>query len=87
MDPRNVQNWAEPAAPTAPPDDALGLLKRLNESIEQEPIEAPIPESDAILVMLAEGVYGGLQASATRKHKPRGLCELHGIARAAPLAG
>jgi hypothetical protein len=39
-------------------DDALGLLKGLDEPIEQDPIETPIPEADVILVMLVEGVHG-----------------------------
>jgi hypothetical protein len=43
--------------------DALGLLKRLNEPIEENPIEAPIREADAVVVMLLEGVHGNLQVS------------------------
>src|SRR5207253_8834127 len=39
---------------------ALGLLERLDQSVEQEPIKTPIPELDAILVMLDEGVHGTL---------------------------
>jgi hypothetical protein len=38
----------------------LGLLEGLNQSIQQEPIKTPIPELDAILVMLDEGVHGTL---------------------------
>jgi len=39
----------------------FGLLKRLNHSIQQQAIEAPVPEFDAILVMLVKGVHGDLQ--------------------------
>ena len=39
----------------------FGLLKRLNHSIQQQPIEAPVPELDAILVMLVKGVHRDLQ--------------------------
>jgi len=28
-----------------------GLLKRLNQPVEQQPVEAPVAESNAILVM------------------------------------
>jgi hypothetical protein len=42
-------------------DHAFGLLKRLNEPIEQEAVKTPIPETDAILMMLVEGVHGFLQ--------------------------
>jgi hypothetical protein len=38
-------------------DDALRLLERLDEPVDQDPIEAPIPETNAILVMLVEGVH------------------------------
>ena len=49
------------------PDDALRLLERLNEPIDQDPIEAPIPETNAILVMLVEGVHGGPPGFSNRK--------------------
>jgi hypothetical protein len=42
------------------PDDALGLLKRLDHAVEQNPIEAPVPEPNATLVMLVERVHGAL---------------------------
>jgi len=34
------------------------LLEGLNQSVEQDPIEAPIAKADAVLVMLIEGVHG-----------------------------
>jgi hypothetical protein len=41
-------------------DHPLGLLERLNEAVEQNPIKAAISESNAILVMLVESVHGEL---------------------------
>jgi hypothetical protein len=43
------------------PDDALGLLKRLNQPVEQNAIEAPVRQTNAMGVMLVEGVHGSLQ--------------------------
>src|SRR5262249_29948875 len=40
------------------PDHAFRLLEGLDQAIEQDPIETPIPEADAILVMLVERVHG-----------------------------
>jgi hypothetical protein len=42
-------------------NDALGLLERLDQPVDQDAIEASIPETDAIVVMLVEGVHGRLQ--------------------------
>src|SRR5204862_1790656 len=39
---------------------ALRLLERLDQSVEQKPVKTPVPELDAILVMLDEGVHGTL---------------------------
>src|SRR5207249_5176839 len=39
----------------------LGLLKRLNQTVEQNAIEAPVRQTNAMVVMLGEGVHGGLQ--------------------------
>ena len=36
-------------------DHSLGLLKRLKQAVQQQPIEAPVAESDAILVKLEKG--------------------------------
>src|SRR6202022_108262 len=41
-------------------DYPLGLLERLNDAVEQNPIKAAISESNAILVMLEECVHGKL---------------------------
>jgi len=38
-------------------DYSFRLLKRLNQAVEQEPVEAPIAESDAIFVMFVKGVH------------------------------
>jgi hypothetical protein len=37
--------------------NALGLLKGLDEPIEQDSIETPVRETDAIVMMLVEGVH------------------------------
>jgi len=39
-------------------DDPLGLLERLDQSVEQDAIEAPIAKADAVVVMLEKGVHG-----------------------------
>jgi len=41
-------------------DHALRLLKWLNQTVEQQPVETTVAESDTILVMLAESVHGPL---------------------------
>jgi hypothetical protein len=38
-------------------DYSLGLLKRLNQSIQKNPIKTTVGEFDAILVMFAEGIH------------------------------
>jgi hypothetical protein len=43
-------------------NDPFRLLKRLNEPIEQDPIEAAVGKANAILVMLVEGVHAVLQS-------------------------
>jgi hypothetical protein len=40
--------------------DSLGLLERLDATVEQNPIKTAISESDAMLMMLAESVHGKL---------------------------
>src|ERR1700692_2406667 len=42
-------------------DHALGLLKRLDQSVQKQPVETTIGEANAILVMLEKGVHGNLQ--------------------------
>jgi hypothetical protein len=39
---------------------SVKLLERLDQSVQQEPIKTPIPELDAIVVILDEGVHGTL---------------------------
>src|SRR5215469_1772166 len=39
-------------------DHSLRLLKGLDEAIQQQTVETPIAETDAILVMLVKGVHG-----------------------------
>jgi hypothetical protein len=41
--------------------DALGLLKRLNQRVQQDAIKTPVRETDAIVVVLVEAVHGRLQ--------------------------
>jgi len=40
--------------------DPLGLLERLDDAVEQNPVKAAISESNAILVVLVESVHGKL---------------------------
>ena len=40
------------------PNHSFRLLKRLDQSVEQDPIEAAIAKADAGLVVLIEGVHG-----------------------------
>jgi hypothetical protein len=40
--------------------DPLGLLERLDQAVQQNPIKAAISESNVILVMLVESVHGEL---------------------------
>src|SRR6202790_2098300 len=39
-------------------DDAFGLLKRLDQSVQEQPVETTIGEANAILVMFEKGVHG-----------------------------
>jgi hypothetical protein len=45
---------------TAIQDHPLRLLKRLNQTVQQKPVETTVAKSDTILVMLAESVHGPL---------------------------
>jgi len=38
-------------------DHARGLLKRLDQPVEQDPVKAPVAEADAIRVVLIKGVH------------------------------
>jgi hypothetical protein len=53
-------------------DDTFGLLERLNQRIQQDAIEAPVRETNAIVVMLVEGVHGNLPGGPTRKDTSMG---------------
>jgi hypothetical protein len=41
-------------------EHAFWLLERLDQAVEQKPVETPVSELDAILVVLSEGVHGAL---------------------------
>ena len=41
-------------------DHSFGLLKRLDQSVQKQPIETTIGEANAMLVMLEEGVHENL---------------------------
>jgi hypothetical protein len=45
-----VSKWARPEYRTE--------LKRLNQPVQQQPVETTVAESDTILVMLVESVHG-----------------------------
>ena len=51
-------------------DDPLGLLKRLDQAVEQDPVKAAIAEADAVLVMFVEGVHGRLPLIRSRQNNP-----------------
>src|SRR5579872_5269917 len=53
------------------PDHSFRLLKRLNQSIEQDAVEATVVESDMILVVLVESVHG----SAPCREKTKSLTQ------------
>ena len=38
-------------------DHPLGLLKRLDEAIEQDPVKTPVTKADAVFVVLVEAVH------------------------------
>ena len=70
-------------------DYPFGLLKRLDQTVEQDTIEAAIAEADAVPVMFVEGVHGGLLIGS-RHHNPPPYqpvrAATRGISRAKPLA-
>jgi len=54
-----VENRVSPAFPRGrveEADDAFGLLKRLDQSVQKQPVETPIGEANVILVVLEKGV-------------------------------
>ena len=72
------------------PDHSLGLLKRLDQPVEENPVKASIPETDTVLVMLVEGIHRRLRLIRSR-HDSRSPSPLvrakgSGISRAKSLA-
>ena len=51
-------------------DHALGLLKWLDQPVEQDPVKAAVREADAVLVVLVEGVHHRLP-DPSRQDDPR----------------
>jgi hypothetical protein len=49
----------------------LGLLERLDQAVEQDPVEAAIAEADAVLVVLVKGVHHRLLSSRAGRLAPR----------------
>jgi hypothetical protein len=72
-------------------DDPLRLLERLDQSVQQNPIEAPVAPANAILVMFVERVHERpplIQHQQNRAaHAPHSTqAQRQGISRAKPLA-
>jgi hypothetical protein len=71
-------------------DDPLGLLKWLDEPVQQDPVKTPIAKADAVPVMLVEGIHGRLPLIRGRQHSlpryRRARAQMSGISRAKPLA-
>src|SRR5260370_40622344 len=71
-------------------DHSLGLLKRLDEPVQQDAVETPIIEADAVLVMIVEGVHDRLLLLRNSRIACRRITsrepESYGISRAKPLA-
>jgi len=71
------------------PDDPLGLLKRLDQAVEQNPVETAIAEADAVPVMLVKGVHRRLPVIRSRQDNPPYQpvpADMRGISRAKPVA-
>jgi hypothetical protein len=71
-------------------DHSLGLLKRLDEPVQQDTVETPIIEANAVLVMIVEGVHDRLLLLRDQQDSCRCITlrepEACGISRAKPLA-
>src|SRR5438552_11122362 len=70
-------------------DHPLGLLKRLDQAVEQDTVEAAIAEADTVPVMFVEGVHGRPLVRADKHNPPSGQpirAKRGGISRAKPLA-
>jgi hypothetical protein len=66
-------------------DHAFGLLKRLNQCVEQDPIEAAVREPNVIVMVLVEGVHAVLQGGERPRRIEHGhFYELKTCARSAP---
>jgi len=52
-----VVNTAARAQTAAQAHDPLGLLKRLDKPVQQDPVKTPIAKADAVLVMFVEGIH------------------------------
>jgi hypothetical protein len=74
------------------PDHTFGLLEGLDKAVEQDPVEAPIPKANAILMVLVERVHGHLLRGeipgAYAMNGSTGVLtsDISGISRAQPLA-
>src|SRR5438093_13611753 len=51
-------HWIQVTVGVEEPHHSFGLLERLNQAVQENAIEAPIRETNAIVVMLVEGVHG-----------------------------
>ena len=71
-------------------DHPLRLLERLDQAVEQDPVEAAIAEADAVLVVLVKGVHHRLPMVWSRQiNSPPNQsvrADKRGISRAKPLA-
>src|SRR5947209_554068 len=70
-------------------DHPLGLLKRLDQAVEQDTVKAAVAEADAVPVMFVEGVHGRPLIRADKHNPPSDQptrAERGGISRAKPLA-
>ena len=56
---------------------ALGLLKRLDQPVEQDPVKAAVPEADALLVVVVKGVHSRLPRSRAGSIIPNSLIALY----------
>jgi hypothetical protein len=70
-------------------DHPLGLLKRLDQAIEQDTVKAAVAKADTVPVMFVEGVHGRPLIRADKHNPPSGQpirAKRGGISRAKPLA-
>jgi hypothetical protein len=71
-------------------DHSLGLLKRLNQSVQKNPIKTTVGKFDATLMMFAEGVHRLLLCGEIPgTYRGECLCDIEhqkGISRAKALA-